>query len=541
MRREYNDDVAEEPRDRDLAVRALAARARAHGDAGGLARAAQGRGARRRRREPRRGGAAARGRRAAGCRSPSARTRRRSRARCSPRPRRRARRCAKDSTVTLTVAKAPPQVEVPDVLGEDVDDAANAGRGRRLQGAPARAGRRLRRTGDGVVLTQNPPSGEKRDKGSKVTLIVGQVRRRRTSTRTPRDADADPVHRRREGRRPRRRALVGARRLAGLGGRGRRPRWRRAGTRWSAVRLERDGSWTGPDGDAAGAGAGRRAARRRRRVPGAARPVRRGRHDPGPARAARRALRGRGRARLLAVHGQGRLQGGAGRRGRAAGRATPPSARTSGGRRRRRAPPSWRRSGCPCSSSRRGSAPRSGSRRSSTADELDAALETAFGHDGLVIAEAFSPGIEVECSVTGLGRPRGLAAGRGRSSRAPIGTTTRRSTRRAAWSSRSRRGWATRSIAEVRRLARETFLRAGCAGLARVDFFVEDGGRVLVNELNTLPGMTATSGFPKMWEATGVSFPEVCTRLLDSGSSATAPSAAATPSRTRSCGRARRR
>jgi D-alanine-D-alanine ligase len=71
-------------------------------------------------------------------------------------------------------------------------------------------------------------------------------------------------------------------------------------------------------------------------------------------------------------------------------------------------------------------------------------------------------------------------------------------------------------IDEIRRLARETFLRAGCAGLARVDFFVEDD-RVLVNELNTLPGMTATSGFPKMWEATGVPFSEVCDRLLGYG------------------------
>ena len=67
---------------------------------------------------------------------------------------------------------------------------------------------------------------------------------------------------------------------------------------------------------------------------------------------------------------------------------------------------------------------------------------------------------------------------------------------------------------EVRRLAVETFLRVGCAGLARVDFFVEDGGRVLVNELNTLPGMTPTSAFPKLWEAAGVPWPEACDRLL---------------------------
>jgi D-alanine-D-alanine ligase len=56
----------------------------------------------------------------------------------------------------------------------------------------------------------------------------------------------------------------------------------------------------------------------------------------------------------------------------------------------------------------------------------------------------------------------------------------------------------------------------GCAGLARVDFFVEDD-QVLVNELNTLPGFTVTSVFPKLWEASGVGFPELCDKLLGYG------------------------
>ena len=66
---------------------------------------------------------------------------------------------------------------------------------------------------------------------------------------------------------------------------------------------------------------------------------------------------------------------------------------------------------------------------------------------------------------------------------------------------------------EVRRLAVDTFIRVGCSGLARVDFFVEDD-RVLVNELNTMPGFTATSVYPKLWEATGLPFPDLCDRLL---------------------------
>jgi D-alanine-D-alanine ligase len=66
----------------------------------------------------------------------------------------------------------------------------------------------------------------------------------------------------------------------------------------------------------------------------------------------------------------------------------------------------------------------------------------------------------------------------------------------------------------VRALARDVFRIAGCAGLARVDFFVEDGGRVLVNELNTMPGFTTTSVYAKLWEASGLSYPQLLDRLV---------------------------
>ena len=152
----------------------------------------------------------------------------------------------------------------------------------------------------------------------------------------------------------------------------------------------------------------------------------------------------------------------------------------------------------------------------SGADELDGALETAFQHDGLAIVEAFSPGIEVECAVTGNGAPEASLPAEVvlqgadwydyEAKYTPGGVELEIPARVDA-----------AVIAEIQALARETFVRVGCSGLARVDFFVEDGGRVLVNELNTLPGMTATSGFPKMWEASGRSFPSVCDRLLELG------------------------
>ena len=69
--------------------------------------------------------------------------------------------------------------------------------------------------------------------------------------------------------------------------------------------------------------------------------------------------------------------------------------------------------------------------------------------------------------------------------------------------------------ARVRELAVEVFRRVGCAGLARVDFFVEDGSRVLVNELNTMPGFTQTSVFPKLFEESGLPFPDLLSRLVE--------------------------
>ena len=51
--------------------------------------------------------------------------------------------------------------------------------------------------------------------------------------------------------------------------------------------------------------------------------------------------------------------------------------------------------------------------------------------------------------------------------------------------------------------------------MARVDFFVETGGRVLVNEINTIPGFTQTSAYPRLWEASGIPYPELIARLIE--------------------------
>jgi D-alanine-D-alanine ligase len=71
---------------------------------------------------------------------------------------------------------------------------------------------------------------------------------------------------------------------------------------------------------------------------------------------------------------------------------------------------------------------------------------------------------------------------------------------------------------EIRRLAVAAFQAVGCSGMARVDFFVEkDGNRILLNEINTIPGFTNISMYPKMCEASGLPYPELLDRLIELG------------------------
>jgi D-alanine-D-alanine ligase len=67
---------------------------------------------------------------------------------------------------------------------------------------------------------------------------------------------------------------------------------------------------------------------------------------------------------------------------------------------------------------------------------------------------------------------------------------------------------------QIQDYARRAFTALDCAGLARVDFFVGDGGGVHLNEVNTMPGFTSTSMFPRMWGATGLDYPKLISRLI---------------------------
>jgi D-alanine-D-alanine ligase len=144
--------------------------------------------------------------------------------------------------------------------------------------------------------------------------------------------------------------------------------------------------------------------------------------------------------------------------------------------------------------------------------DLDAALAHAFEHDPVALVERYSEGLEVECSVLGHRDPVASQPGE-------IVLTN------ADWydyEAKYEPGGMElviparipdAQLEEVRRLAVEAFKIVNCSGMARVDFFVEDG-RVLVNELNTIPGFTSTSVYAKLFEASGVPYVELLDRLL---------------------------
>jgi D-alanine-D-alanine ligase len=143
---------------------------------------------------------------------------------------------------------------------------------------------------------------------------------------------------------------------------------------------------------------------------------------------------------------------------------------------------------------------------------LDEAVELARRHDPRVIVEAHGGGKEVECSVIGNDEPQTSPPGEIVAHADWYDYEAKYSEGGMDLIVPARIGAANQ--ARVRELAAQVFRTIGGSGLARCDFFVREGGEVLVNELNTIPGFTSTSVFAKLFEADGVPYPELCDRLV---------------------------
>jgi D-alanine-D-alanine ligase len=146
-------------------------------------------------------------------------------------------------------------------------------------------------------------------------------------------------------------------------------------------------------------------------------------------------------------------------------------------------------------------------------EELAAAVALARQHDDKVLIEELLDGVEVECGVLG--------------NRDPIASQVGEIIANAEWydySAKYDEGGmelvipariAHEATERVRRLAVESFVATECEGMARIDLFVRPSGEVVVNEINTIPGFTATSVYAKLFEASGISYGELLDRLIE--------------------------
>jgi D-alanine-D-alanine ligase len=145
--------------------------------------------------------------------------------------------------------------------------------------------------------------------------------------------------------------------------------------------------------------------------------------------------------------------------------------------------------------------------------ELRAAVELARRHDDKVLIEEFVAGTEVECGVLG--------------NRRPIASVVGEIVPHAEWydyAAKYDEGGSDIVVParipeaqaeRVQALAVDSFIATECEGMARVDFFIREDGEVVVNEINTIPGFTATSVYALLFEASGISYPELLQQLID--------------------------
>jgi len=155
--------------------------------------------------------------------------------------------------------------------------------------------------------------------------------------------------------------------------------------------------------------------------------------------------------------------------------------------------------------------------RAGSLEELDEAVATALAHDPKVLVEAAIDGIEVECAVLeGMDGGPTEASMPGQVLVDPRSAFYDFAAKYAADGATMRIPAAIPPSAadSVRRMACAAFDAIGCEGLARVDFFCTTAGDIVLNEINTMPGMTPASGFPMMWAATGLPAPALFDRII---------------------------
>ena len=147
------------------------------------------------------------------------------------------------------------------------------------------------------------------------------------------------------------------------------------------------------------------------------------------------------------------------------------------------------------------------------AEELPKALETAFAEDDKVLVEEAITGREIEVAVLGNEEPEASCIGE-------IFAANEFYDYNAKYENDASKTAVVTDLdpkkeQEIKDTAVKIYQIMGCRGLARVDFFLKDSGRVVFNEINTLPGFTNISMYPQLWEASGIPYPDLIDRLIE--------------------------
>ncbi|MFW6030462.1 MAG: D-alanine--D-alanine ligase family protein, partial [Halanaerobiales bacterium] len=150
--------------------------------------------------------------------------------------------------------------------------------------------------------------------------------------------------------------------------------------------------------------------------------------------------------------------------------------------------------------------------RVNKAEELKKALTKAFKYDQKVVLEEFISGREVECSVLGNTNIEASLPGE-------IKAGNEFYDYQAKYQDNSTEliipaNLDDTMISEIKKIAINAFRAVDGRGFARIDFFIKDSGEILVNEINTIPGFTRYSMYPKLWEVSGLSYKDLINKLI---------------------------
>lgn len=150
----------------------------------------------------------------------------------------------------------------------------------------------------------------------------------------------------------------------------------------------------------------------------------------------------------------------------------------------------------------------------STKEEFEAGIEAAFHYDHKIIIEEGLVGREVECAVLGNAIPIASLPGEILPQTAFYSYESKYIDEKGAELAIPA-VLSDEETEKVQQAAIDAFETLQCEGLARVDFFLTNQGEIYVNEVNTLPGFTKISMYPKLWEVSGISYPELINRLIE--------------------------